>query len=45
MHQNPVGAHTGLPGIPVFRGNRALDRHLDIGVIKDDKRRITGKSG
>ena len=36
LHQDAVGAHAGLAGIAIFRGDRTLDRHLDIGVVKDD---------
>jgi hypothetical protein len=43
LHQDPVGAHAGLPGIPIFRGDRTLDRHLDIGVVKDDERRVAAE--
>ena len=32
LHQDAVGAHTGLPGIAVFGGDGPLDRHLDISV-------------
>ena len=40
LHQDAVGAHTGLAGIAVFRGDGTFDRRLDIGVVKDDERRI-----
>ena len=36
LHQDAVGAHAYLAGIAIFRGDRTLDRHLDIGVVKDD---------
>lgn len=32
---------TGLAGIPIFRGDRPLDRYLeDPGIVEDDERRI-----
>src|SRR5947208_11046776 len=37
LHQDAAGADAGLPGIAIFRGDRFLDRHLDIGVAKDDE--------
>jgi hypothetical protein len=30
LHQDAVGADAGLAGIPTFRGDRALDRHLSL---------------
>ena len=27
-------------GIAVFRGDRPLDRHLDVAVVKDTERRV-----
>jgi hypothetical protein len=39
-HQDAVGAHKGLAGIPIFRGDGALDRHLDVGVVEDDEERF-----
>jgi hypothetical protein len=30
--RNAVGAHAGLAGIPIFRGDRTLDRHFGFGV-------------
>src|SRR5258708_32767084 len=35
LHQDAVGAHAGLPGIAVFRGDGTLHRSLDIGLVKD----------
>jgi hypothetical protein len=32
-----------VAGIPVFRGDRPLDRHLDIGIVKDDERRVAAE--
>ena len=37
------GADAGRAGIAVFRGDRALDRHLDIGVVEDNERRVAAK--
>jgi hypothetical protein len=39
LHQDAVGADAGLAGVALFRGDRALERHLDIGVVEDDERR------
>jgi hypothetical protein len=38
-----VGADAGLAGIPVFRGDGTFDRHLDIGGVEDDERRIAAQ--
>ena len=43
LHQDAVGADAGLAGIPIFRGDRALDRGLDIGVVEDDERRVAAQ--
>src|SRR6266852_2772988 len=43
LHQDAVGAHTGLAGIPIFRGDGTLDRPLDVGVVKDDERRVAAQ--
>src|SRR6516162_7094675 len=43
LHQDAVGAHAGLAGIPVFRGDRTLDRHLYIGIVEDDERRVAAQ--
>jgi hypothetical protein len=32
LHKDAVGADAGLAGLPVFRSDAALERHLDIGV-------------
>ena len=40
LHQNALGTHTGLTGMPVFRRDRALDRHLDVSVVEDDEWRV-----
>jgi hypothetical protein len=31
------------PAFPVFRGDRPLDRHLDIGIVENDKRGIASQ--
>jgi hypothetical protein len=33
LHQDAVGAHTGLARIPIFRSGRVLDRHLGVGGV------------
>jgi hypothetical protein len=43
LHQDAVGADAGLAGVAVFRGDRTLDRHLDIGVVEDDERRVAAQ--
>src|SRR5712672_2954502 len=43
LHQDAVGAHAGLAGVAIFRGDRPLDRGLDIGVVKDDERRVAAQ--
>jgi hypothetical protein len=43
LHQDAVGADAGLAGIPIFRADRAHDRHLDVGVVQDDERRVAAK--
>ena len=32
LHKDAVGEDAGLAGLPVFRSDAALGRHLDIGV-------------
>jgi len=41
LHQDAVGAHAGLAGIAVFRGDGTLNRHLDVGVVEDDELCVT----
>jgi hypothetical protein len=36
-------AHTGLSGLPIFRRDRPLDRHLEIGVVKDQERCVAAQ--
>ena len=43
LHEDAVGADAGLAGIAVFRGHGAGDRHVDIGVVEDDQRRVAAK--
>ena len=43
LHQDAVGADAGLAGIAVLRGDRALDRHLDVGVVEHDERRVAAE--
>jgi hypothetical protein len=43
LHQDAIGADAGLAGIPVFRGDGALDRHLDVGVVEDDEWRVAAE--
>src|SRR5215472_11112600 len=43
LHQNAVGAYAALSGVAVFRGDGTLDRHLDIGVVEDDERRVAAQ--
>ena len=43
LHQDAVGADAGLAGVAVFRGDRTLDRGLDIGVVEHNERRIAAE--
>ena len=43
LHQKAVGANAGLPGIAVFRSDCAFNRGVQIGVIKNNERRIAAK--
>ena len=43
MHKDPVGADTGLTGITEFRCHHAFDGKVEIGILKDDERRIAAK--
>src|ERR1700736_2692562 len=36
LHEDSVSADAVLAGVPVVRGDRALDRHLDVGVVEDN---------
>ena len=43
MRQYAVGGDAGLAAIPVFGGERALDREVEIGVFEHDQRRVAAK--
>jgi hypothetical protein len=43
LHQQPVGADAGLAGVAVLRGDRALDRGVEVGVVEDDERRVAAE--
>lgn len=43
MNIEAVDADAGLPGVAELGDQRALDRFIDIGVVKDDKRRVTAE--
>ncbi len=43
LHQDAVGADAGLAGIPVFRGDGTLDRHLDVGIVEHDERGVAAE--
>ena len=43
LHEDTVGADTGLAGIAVFRGHSAGDRRVDIGIVEDDQRRVAAE--
>jgi len=36
-------ALAGLPGIPILQGDRPFHRHLDIGIVEDDERRVAAQ--
>lgn len=38
-----IGADTGLPGVAKLRSQRAFDGFIQIGIVKDDKRRIAAQ--
>ncbi len=40
LHQNTIGADTGLPAIAVFRRYRTFDGGVEVGVVKNDKRGV-----
>jgi hypothetical protein len=44
LHQDAVGVDAGLAGVAVFGRDRALDRHLDVGVVEDDERRVAAET-
>ena len=43
LHEDAVGADTGLAGIAVFRGHGAGDGRVDIGIVEDDQRRVAAE--
>jgi hypothetical protein len=43
LHQDAVGTDPGLAGVAVFRSDRALNRPLDIGVVKDNERGLAAQ--
>ena len=43
LHVNPVGAHAGLTIVAELTDDRTLNRRIQIGVVKHDKRRITAQ--
>ena len=38
-----VGADAGLPGVAELRRQRPLDGFIEVGIVKDDKRRVTAE--
>jgi hypothetical protein len=44
MDVETVYAHAHLPGITEFVGNRPFDRRINIGIFKDDIRRVAPSS-
>ena len=38
-----VGADAGLPGVAEFRRQRPFDGFIEVGVVKDDKRRVAAE--
>ena len=43
LHVEAVGAHAGLPGIALLRGERAGHRGLDVGIVEHDERRVAAQ--
>ena len=43
LHENPVGAHAGLPGVAELGRDRALDRQLEVGIVEHDQRRVAAE--
>src|SRR3546814_4652300 len=39
-----VGAHAGLAGVAILRGQDAIDGTIEIGVVEHNERRIDRKS-
>ncbi len=40
LHQDPVGAYTGLACVAELRVDSTLDGGADVGVLEDDERRV-----
>ncbi len=38
-----VGADAGLPGVAELRRQRPLDGFIEVGIVKDDKRRVAAQ--
>src|SRR5688572_10645639 len=43
LDEKAIGAYAGLPGVAVFRGDRALDGAIDVGIVEDDERRVAAE--
>ena len=43
LNQQAIDADAGLAGIAVFRGHRAGDRRVEIGILEDDERRVAAE--
>jgi hypothetical protein len=43
LHQDSLGAGAGLVAVPLILRDCALDRHLDIGVVKDNREKFFKK--
>lgn len=43
LHQEPVGAHTGLAHVAVLGAQSTLRRKLDIGIIEHNERRVAAQ--
>ena len=43
LHQQPVRAHAGLPGVAVLRHDRAFHRRIQIRIVEDDERRVAAE--
>ncbi len=43
LHEKAIGADAGLPGVAVFRGDGAIDRGVEIGVVEHDEGRVAAQ--
>ncbi len=43
MHENPVGTNTGLAATAEFVGDKIVCRSVQIGVVKDNERRVAAQ--